>query len=469
MTTRLMPKTQVMPWCDHIKATVSLGLPLIGSHLAQMATNTTDVVMLGWYGVEELAATVLATQLWFVIFIVGSGFAFAVMPMVANALGEDDNTSVRRSVRMGLWITVIYCSAAMIPLWFFESILLALGQQPKLAALAQDYMQIAMWAMFPAMLIMVLRSYLAALERTQIVLWATVAGAVANGFMDYAFIFGHWGAPELGVQGAALATIGTTLLSFAFLLGYAAWHADLKKYKLFQRFWRSDWPAFFNVFRLGWPISLTLLAETGMFAAVSIMMGWVGTIALATHGIVQQIVAISFMIPLGLSNVATIRAGRAFGRKDSIGLWRASITVLLSALLTSVCTVVLFLTLPGHLLRLFLDTAEPDFPYIIAYGASLLAIAAAFQVFDAMQVIVLGLLRGIKDTAIPMVLAVISYWLIGVPVGYLLGFNYDYGGIGIWSGLVIGLGFAAITMGIRYYQRLQIMQKYLPTASNGHI
>jgi MATE family, multidrug efflux pump len=446
-----------LSWSGHIRATFALGLPLIGSNLAQMLTNTTDVVMLGWYGVEELAATVLATQLYFVLFIVGAGFAFAVMPMVANALGADDEFTVRRSVRMGLWISVIYGAAAMIPLWYLEPILLFLGQKPALTVLAGDYMRIAQWGMFPMILIMLMKSYLSALERAQVVLWATVAGALANGVFNYMLIFGNWGAPELGVEGAAISSVLTLSLSFTFLVVYAGKLRELKKYTLFQRLWNPDWPAFGAVFRLGWPIGLTMLAESGLFAATSLMLGWVGTMQLATHGIVIQIASLSFMIPLGLSNVATIRVGRALGRGDATGLWRASVVVLAVALTFSFLAVAVFLSLPRTLIGLFLDSGDADYPRILNYGVGLLMAAAAFQVADSMQVVAMGLLRGIRDTAGPMVLAVVSYWIIGMPVAYVFGFYLAWGGVGVWSGLVVGLSLAAITMMSRYYRRLKAL------------
>lgn len=446
-----------MSWQKHITATLILGLPLIGSHLAQMATNITDVIMLGWYSVEALAATVLATQIWFVVFIVGSGFSLAVMPMVATAQGQQDYQTVRRSVRMGGWMTLAYFVLIISPLWFFEAILLALGQAPDLAALAQDYMRIALWGMCPAMLIMLLKSYLSALERTQIVLWATVGGALLNALADYVLIFGYWGAPKLGVRGAAIASVASNLLVLAILLGYALIHPYFKRYHLLQRPWRPDWGALWEVLRLGAPISLTLLAEAGLFAATSIMMGWVGTIALATHGIVVQIASVSFMIPLGLSNVATIRLGLALGQQDNQALWRASVTVIAMALLVSLVTMTLFLTIPEYLVRLFLDPTAADADNIISYGMTLLAVAAAFQICDAMQVNFMGLLRGLKDTTAPMLIAIAAYWLVGVPAGYWLGFEFEFGGVGIWSGLVMGLSCAAVALAVRFIYQLRML------------
>ena len=270
---------------SHARALLVLGLPLIGSHVAQFILHLTDTVMLGWYGILPLAAGVLGGSSFFTVFIMGSGFAKAVMPMVASANATGDERQVRRLARMGLWLSTLFAALTYPVFWWSGPILLALGQEPEVASLAQDYLRIAGLGMGPALLVMVLKSYLAALERTQVVLWITVAAAAINAALNWALIFGHWGAPELGVQGSAIATISVQLASLAMIGVYAASLPSLAKYHLFQRFWRPDWPGFRAVFRLGWPMGLTALAESGLFQASALMMGWIGTTALAAHGI----------------------------------------------------------------------------------------------------------------------------------------------------------------------------------------
>lgn len=445
--------TQRLTFPAHMRATLALGLPLIGSHLAQMSLHVTDTVLLGWYGVNELAAVVLATSTFFVTFILGSGFAQAVMPMVASAVGRGDEVQVRRDTRMGLWLSIGFGLLTYPLFWWSKALMLALGQRAEVAQLAQDFLRIGGLGMIPALLVMALKSYLAALERTQVVLWVTLAAVGVNLALAYMLIFGHWGAPELGVKGAAISSLVVQVLTFVLLAAYAAWLPELRHFHLFQRFWRPDWQALGQVFRLGWPIGVTGLAESGLFQATALMMGWIGTVELAAHGITMEVAALSFMVHLGLSNAATVRAGRADGARDGQSLRDGAKIAIALSFGFGLCMVTLFLTFPRPIIGLFLDDANPGSAAILDFGVKLLAIAALFQLADAMQVMALGLLRGIKDTRVPMVAAALSYWVIGIPSAYLLGFHTSLGGVGLWLGLVIGLLFAASSMMWRFWNR----------------
>ncbi|TCP44080.1 MATE family efflux transporter [Rhodovulum marinum] len=438
-------------YADHARATLVLGLPLVGSHLAQFAIGLTDAVMLGRYGVADLAAEVLGGSLFFVLFLLGAGFAWGVMPLVAAAAGAGDETQVRRVTRMGLWVSAAF-GLATLPLFLFaEPLFLALGQAPAIAALAQDYLAILGLGMVPALVVMVLKSYLAALERTRAVLWVTLGAVGLNALGNYLLIFGAWGLPELGIRGAALSSLVVQLASMAALVAVA--RRAFPAHALFARFWRPDAEALAQVVRLGWPIGVTNLSEVGLFAASSVMMGWLGTVPLAAHGIALQIASAVSMVYLGLSNAATIRAGRALGQGDGLGLRRGAVTVLgLTAGLAAAVAAV-FVAVPGPLIGLFLGAGDPARGAVIAAGAALLAAAALFQLVDAVQVVALGLLRGVQDTRVPMVLAAASYWLVGLPVAYGLGFVLGWGGTGVWLGLAAGLAVAAVLMSARFWLR----------------
>ena len=443
---------QPLSYTAQARALLALGLPLIGSHLAQMALHVTDTVLLGWYGVNALASVVLGTSYFFVLFILGSGFGIAVMGMVASALGRGDETQVRRETRMGLWLSILYSLLTLPAFWFSGTILSFAGQRPEVAALAEDFLRIAGFGMAPALLVMVLKSYLAALEKTQVVLWVTLAAVGVNLAIAWMFIFGRWGAPELGVKGAAFASLTTQTMTFVLLALYAAFADGSRRFRLFQRFWRPDWAIFARVLKLGMPIGLTGLAESGLFVAASVMMGWIGTIELAAHGIAMEIAALAFMVHLGLSNAATVRVGRAEGEGDAPVMRAAALTATALSFGFGCLMVALFLAMPEPLISLFLDRAKPESAAILAFGTTLLAMAALFQLFDAMQVIALGLLRGVQDTRAPMWLAVISYWGVGVPVSYTMGFRLGFGGAGLWLGLAIGLAIAAALLMVRFWR-----------------
>lgn len=441
-----------IPFAAHLKAVLALGLPLAGSHLAQIALHVTDTVMVGWYGVAELAAVVLGGATFFIFFILGSGFAQAVMPMVAVELGRGDEAQVRRDTRMALWLSALYGIAVYPALWWSGPLLLALGQAPEVAALAQDYLRIAGAGMVPALLIMGMKGFLSSVERAGVVLWTTLAATVVNAALNWAFIFGNWGAPELGIRGSALASVVAQVLTFAILAAVAAFDPALARFRLFSRFWRADWTAFVQVWRLGWPIGMTGLFEAGMFETAALMMGWIGTKELAAHGIALQLGAISFMVYLGLANAATVRAGRTVGTDDTRSLRDGAMAAVVLVVVVAGVVVAAFLAVPEFLVGLFLDPANPETPAILAYGATLLAVAAIFQLADAAQVMALGLLRGVHDTRGPMVIASVGYWLIGIPSSYVLAFRFGLGGVGVWIGLVIGLVFAGTLLMVRFWR-----------------
>ena len=442
--------TTPMPNGQHARAILVLGLPLIGGHLAQFAIGMTDTIMMGWYSVEGLAAVTLASTCFFVLFIFGSGFAQAVMPLVASQSAEGNDVQIRRTTRMGLWMSFVFAVVILPVFLFSEPILKALGQTDAISAASQDYLRIAGWGIIPALGVMVLKSYLAALERTKVVLWVTLVAAAVNVVANYALIFGNFGAPELGLRGSAIASLCVQILSFVIIAGYVM--RALPQQQIFSRLWRPDWDAFFLVGRLGVPIGFTMLAEVGLFAAATLMMGWLGTIQLAAHGVALQLTSATFMIHLGLSNAATVRAGNALGRKDAEHLMRGAKIVSGMSISVALVTIAVFVAFPDALISLFLDDEEPNKLAIIQAGAILLLMAGVFQLVDAAQVMALGLLRGLRDTKVPMTIAVFSYWGIGVPCSYALGFTFGFGGAGIWGGLAIGLAVAAVFMVIRFWR-----------------
>lgn len=436
----------------HVLATLSLGLPLIGSHLARMAIGVADTVMIGWYGVETLAGLVIATSFFHILFFLGMGFGTGVLGLIATAIARGDETDVRRSARMALWLSLGFGLAVMPAMWFSDPILRGLGQTPAVAAHAQDYLRIAGWGLSVVLAQLTLNSYLAAMERTQVVMWVTLAGLPLNVALNWVLIFGNLGAPELGVQGAAIASLTVQAVQLVLLTGYAHWLPATRKHRLFQRFWKADPQALRQVFRLGWPIGLTMVAEGGLFVGSNVMMGWIGTQELAAHGIALQITAITFMVHLGLSNAATVRVAQAKGRGDAAGMGDAALTVIGLSLGFGALAIAVYLLFGPQLIGLYLDPAQPGGTAIVTLGAGLLVYAALFQLTDAFQVIALGFLRGVHDTRVPMWIAGFSYWVVGIPVAWGLAFPGGLGPAGLWLGLCIGLAFASALLMARFWR-----------------
>jgi multidrug resistance protein, MATE family len=437
---------------SNARALLALGLPLIGSHLAQFALHVTDAIMLGWYGVIDLAAGALGAQMFFAFFTFGAGYANAVMPMVATAAAAGEETEVRRATRMGMWLSIGY-AALVLPIFLLsEPILHSLGQDAAVASLGGAYLAIIGFGLGPALLVMVLKSYLAALGRTQVVLWVTVAAVFVNAALNWVFIFGNLGAPEMGARGAALVSVIVQFFTLAVMLAYAVWLPALRRYELMVRFWRPDWPALWRVNALGLPIGAALLAETGLFAAASVMMGWLGARALAAHSIAFEITAMFFMVHMGLSNAATVMVGRARGRRDIEGLRAMARTSVILSMLVAVTTMLIYFTLGEQMVGIFLAPDDPERAIIIPLGVTLLWVAALFQLADGGQAMAMGLLRGIQDTKMPMVIAAVSYWLVGIPVSYALAFIVGLEGVGLWFGLVVGLMVAAVALMVRFWR-----------------
>jgi MATE family multidrug resistance protein len=438
-----------MTYPGHARAITVMGLPLVGGHLGQIAIGVSDTVMAGWYSVEALAAVTLASTYFFVLLIFGSGFAWGVMPLVAAFDAEGDEVGLRRATRMGMWLSMGFAVLALPLMIWSRPIMALMGQDQALADMVDGYLFIAAWGIFPALMVMVLKSYLAALERTQVVLWITLLAGVANVLANYAFIFGNWGAPELGVRGAAIASVTSHSVSLVAVVSSVLW--KMPQHQMFVRLWRPDWEMLARVFRLGLPIGFTGLSEVGLFAASAVMMGWLGTVALAAHGIALQLASITFMVHLGISNVATIRAGNAYGRRDPAHLARGAITATVMSALVAVLTIFVFVMWPEPLINLFMQRDEPARDQILVIGVGLLAMASLFQLVDGAQAVALGILRGVQDTTVPMLLAGFSYWIVGMPASYLLGFVFDLEGVGVWLGLVFGLGVAAILLNARFW------------------
>ena len=441
-------------WSDELRATLALAWPLMLANLTMQLIQATDVVLLGWLGPKELAAAALALSLSFGMILFALGVLTASSPMIASALGERFNAvrDVRRTFRQSLWAAALMTVPTLIGLWNAEPIILAFGQEPELARLAAWFLKGYTWVIPPWMLFQVMRNFVSAMERPRWVLVISAAGIPLNALVSWALIFGKLGLPELGLIGGGIGSaIVWTAMALA-LFTVIVTDRQFRRFHLFGRFWRPDWPRFRQLFRLGGPIGLTMGFEGGVFSAAAYLMGLFGAPSVAAHQIALQIAATTFMIPLALGQAATVRVGLAYGRRDASGIALAGWTAFaLSTAFMALMATLMFL-FPRDLITLFLDDT-PANATVISLGVSFLMIAALFQIVDGWQVVAAGMLRGIHDTRVPMIFALFGYWAIGLGVGIALAFSMEWRGIGIWTGLAAGLGVVAVLMLLRWARR----------------
>ena len=324
------------PWRDEIRATLSLSWPMVLTNLAQIAMTATDVMMMGRAGPGMLAAGALGANLYFAPLIFGLGLMNAASPMMAAELGRNRHAvrEIRRTVRQGLWIAVLVCIPIWLILWNTEAILAGMGQDPVLAEQAGIYVRWLQWAVLPFYGYIILRSFMAALERPRWALLIVVIAVSFNAFANWCLIFGNLGFPAMGISGSGLATTLSSILMFAGLAIVVSIERGFRRYHLFGRFWRADWPRFRSLMRLGLPIAGILTFEVWIFNAAALIMGMIGPSSLAAHAIAIQIASISFMVPMGISQACTVRVGRAYGAGDPIGITRAGWTAFVLGVLS---------------------------------------------------------------------------------------------------------------------------------------
>ena len=429
--------------------TLRLAVPIALTQLGQIAMMTTDMVLIGRLGDEAVAAAALAHTVFFISFTFGMGLVSAVAPLAAQAFGARNPRSVRRALRVGLWAALAMSMPMMVLPLFGERILLALGQAPAIADLAQRYLFGLAWGITPALWFLAIRGFMGAVNRPEPGLWITLAAIPANAVLGYLLIYGELGLPRLGLLGAGLAT--TIINSAMFLAGlwFVTERRPFRKYHVLGRIWRLDWTLMRQLIEIGAPISISFLLEYGLFAAAALLMGLISTTALAAHQIALQIAAILFMVPFGVGMAATVRVGHAIGRGDGPAVKRAgSVATSLGIVFMSAMTLVVILGRFAIARFFFGEAAESA--GVIDLTATLLMVGATFFVADGIQTVAAGALRGMNDTRIPLLFAAISYWLIGFPAAYGLAFRMELGAVGVWIGLSCGTAVYAVLLILRF-------------------
>lgn len=443
------------PWRTEFAATLRLAGPLALANILQMAIHAVDVIFVAQLGATALAAASLSVAVYGLVLWALSGLTSSVSALIAEEVGRRRHAvrEVRRSVRMGMWMAVFSGLIGMGICLAGEPLMRLTGQDPAVTRMAGNFLGILSIAMVPMIVASVLRGFLAALGRP---VFATIIAALmigVNALGNYILIFGHWGAPALGLEGSAIASVIT---AFAFVGCYAiaiARDRRLRRFHIWGRWWHWDPQRFRAIWRIGAPIAVTIVAEAGIFNAAAFMMGAISPLALAAHTLALQIAAIAFQVPFGIGQAATIRVGYYFGSGDKAAIGRAGWVAIVTGIGFMLLTAGAMLLAPRHLLGLYVDIDAPANAAMIALAVQYMVVAAAFQLFDGAQAVALGALRGLQDTRMPMAFALFGYWVPGLLTSMVLGFVTPLGGLGVWFGLAVGLMVVAALLMSRWAAR----------------
>ncbi|MEW4449763.1 MATE family efflux transporter [Qipengyuania sp. JC766] len=443
------------PWRTELAATLRLSWPLALANLLQMLTYAVDVIFIARLGEDQLAASALAVALFGMVLWALSGLTGAVAPVISAELGERAPAlrPVRRGMRMALWLSIGAGLLGMGACLLLGPLMVASGQEPRITALANEYNLLIIFSLIPMLFNNVLRCFVSALDRPIFATLITAAGIGVNALANYAFIFGNFGAPELGLRGAAMATIITSFVTLAAYLLAIRLDPKLHRYRILGRWWAPDWQRLWQIVRIGTPIALTITAEAGIFGAAAFLMGNIGAAQLAGHTIALQIAALAFQIPFGIGQASTIRVGYFYGARDSEGMGRAGWVGIALGTGFMVLTAGAMILAPRALLSIYVDPYAAANAALIGFALQYLVIAAAFQLADGLQAVAAGALRGLQDTRIPMVIAIFAYWVPGFGTAVALGFGTPLEGTGVWIGLATGLLVAAILLVWRWLRR----------------
>jgi len=436
-----------MTFRDELRAMVRLALPIVAVQLGQMLMGVVDTIMVGHVSPEAIAAVALGNLYFFGAAIFGMGALMALDPVVAQAVGAGDTIGVARGVQRGLILALglsVVATALLLPA---RPVLGLLRQPPSVADVAATYARVEIAGILPFYLFGALRQSLQATKRVAPIVGAIVAGNLTNIGLNYLWIYGRLGFPAGGAIGSAWATSVSRWVMLALLLA-VAWRS-LKPQLVPLRREALAWEPLRRMVLLGAPIGVQYELEYGVFAVVGIMMGWIGTAQLAGHQVALNLASLAFMVPLGVSAAAAVLVGHAVGRGDIAEARRAAGAGLTAGVGFMAASALVMLLFPTFLARIYTTDAG-----VLGLAASLIPIAGVFQVFDGIQVVSIGILRGVGDTRAPMIVNVLGFWLVGLPVSAALGFGLHGGPRGLWWGLTVGLMLVALILVWRVRRRL---------------
>jgi MATE family multidrug resistance protein len=436
-----------------IRATTAIAAPLAAANLAQMAMGVTNMAMVGHLGGKALAAAGLGAGLYFTTVVLAQGVLSAVAPLSAFAMGAGDRHAAARIAGKGLVLAALMSVPAIALLLSAPRLLAMIGYDPPLAREIGGYIGAVVWGTPGALGFAVLRSFLAAVARTRPVMAVLLLCVPLNAVLNVVLIWGHLGLPALGMRGAGCATSINQWLMFLGLAGYLSLTPGLASFRLVASAFARRAGEIGQILRLGLPIGGIVGLEIGVFVTTGVLMGLFGVDALGAHQLVLNCAGLTFMVPLGIGQAASVRVAVMLGGNAAIAAQRAAfIPLALGAAIMAAAALVLW-TAPGLLVGIYVDSADPANRELTRIALRLFAIAALFQIFDGVQTIAAGALRGYKDTAVPLLLASLGYWGIGFCVGLALAFPLGWGPVGLWYGLAAGLMTVALMLSARLYFR----------------
>jgi MATE family multidrug resistance protein len=439
------------------RATLALALPIVGTQLAQMAIHTTDVFLLARLSERALAASALAVSIYGFFMMMCLGLAMGTSALAAQALGRDrdDRRAVRHAVHDGLIVTGIGSAVSMVALWYSGPLLRWSGQSPELIADTVPFLQLLSIGFLSVIWFSVLRGFTAALERPRPAMVLMIVAVVMNAVVNYALIYGAFGVPGLGLIGAAIGSTAVNVMILIALMLYIGIDAQFAAYHLASRWWHTTAARLRRYIGIAAPIGLTFASEIGLFSAAALLMGHLGTNEVAAHQVALQWAAITFMVPMGISQAATVRVGLAAGAGDRIGVRNAGWIAIAMGVGFMACAGLMFWQAGDWLIRVFVPSpASPVYALAVAY----LSWAALFQVVDGAQSVANGSLRGLHDTTVPMLLAAAGYWLAAFPAAIWFGLYTPHRGEGVWAGLALGLALVATLLLWRFASRVARME-----------
>lgn len=434
----------------HVKETIKLAYPVVIGQLGHMMLGVVDSLMVGRLGAAPLAASSLVNGLILLIMVLGIGMSVALTPLVAIAKGSEKHDECGIILRQGLLVNIVFSFLLVVAIYFLADLIKYLDQPDEVAQYAESYLKILNISIIPFMLFQTYKQFSEGLSHTKPPMFILVLSNVVNAFGNWVLIYGNLGFPKMELDGAGYSTLATRIFMAIAIFIY------IRNAKSFQEFDPSlkykgvNWKVIKKIIDLGIPGGFQMFFEVGGFAFAAIMVGWIGVNELAAHQIALNLASITFMVGLGISISVTIRVGNYYGKQDILGIRRAGNTALLM-----IATIMGSFGLMFFLLRDFLPTLYINDVEVIRIASSLIIIASFFQVVDGLQVVGVGILRGLTDLKAPMVISFVAYWIIGLPVAYLLGFTFNFGAEGVWVSFVVGLSLAALFFYLRFQKFLR--------------